>query len=538
MTSATPAAAATSGGLTADSVGDGGAMRHRQILEAMSGLLLALFIAMLSSTIVTTALPTIIAELHGSQTGYTWIVVATLLTSTATTPVWGKLADLFSKKLLVQVSIVIFAVGSVASGFAAGVGTLIAFRAVQGIGLGGISALAITIIGTMIPPRERGRYNGYLGAVMAGATVAGPLIGGTIVDSSLGWRWVFFVGAPFAVAALVILQKTLHVATIRRDVKVDYAGATLLMAGVSLLLVWVSFAGSSYGWMSWQTAAMVGGGVLLLGLTLWVERRTAEPIVPLDIVVQRTPALAIVASLAVGIAMIGGAVFLAQYFQIARGFSPTKAGLVTIPLMLGVFIASTISGRIITKTGKWKRWLVGGSTILVGGLAMLAAIDHETPVTFVSIAMLVVGLGVGALIQNLVLTVQNTVDVRDIGVASSTATFFRSLGGTIGVSVLGALLATQMKTKITDGLAAMDVPGGSGATGGDLDISALPAPVEHLYRAVQGDVTGHIFLVSAVIAAVGLVATLFIHEAPLQESVAMHPEEPAPGEAELSPAPA
>src|SRR4051812_23886736 len=250
-----------------------GAMSHREIMEALSGLLLVLFVAMASSTIVSTALPKIIGSLNGSQTQYTWVVTATLLTATASTPIWGKLADLYSKKLLVQIAIVVFVLGSIVAGFSQSAGQLIAARAFQGLGMGGVQALVQVAIAAMIPPRERGRYNGYLGGVMALATVGGPLLGGLIVDTAwLGWRWCFFIGAPVAVIALVLLQATLHLPTIKRDnVKIDYLGASLIAAGVSLLLIWVSFVDSSFAWLSWPTYAMVGGSLLLLALAVLVE---------------------------------------------------------------------------------------------------------------------------------------------------------------------------------------------------------------------------------------------------------------------------
>src|SRR6476469_2747694 len=251
------------------------AAEHRRRLESLSGLLLALFVAMISSTVVSIALPRIIGELNGTQTQYTWVVTATLLTATATTPIWGKLADLFNKKTLLQTAIVIFVVGSVISGFSQDTTQLIAARAFQGIGMGGVQALAQVVMAAIIPPRERGRYNGYLGAVMAVATVGGPLLGGLIVDVSwLGWRWCFFVGVPIAAAAFAVLQRTLKLETLRREnVQVDYLGATLIAAGVSVLLIWVSFVDNSFGWLSWETAAMVGGGGVLLALAVLVESR-------------------------------------------------------------------------------------------------------------------------------------------------------------------------------------------------------------------------------------------------------------------------
>ncbi|MEU8230025.1 MDR family MFS transporter [Actinoplanes sp. NPDC048967] len=499
-----------------------GAMSHRQIMEALSGLLLVLFVAMSSATIVSTALPKIIGSLNGSQTQYTWVVTASLLTATATTPIWGKLADLYSKKLLVQLAIVLFIAGSVVAGFSQTAGQLIAARAFQGIGMGGVQALVQVAIAAMIPPRERGRYNGYLGGVLALATVGGPLLGGVIVDTSwLGWRWCFFIGAPIAVIALVVLQRTLHLATIRRDnVKIDYAGASLIAAGVSVLLIWVSFVDSSFDWISWQTGAMVGAGLVLLALAVWVESRAAEPVVPLEIVKQRTTALSILASLAVGMAMFGGSVFLGQYFQIGRGYSPTEAGLLTIPLMAGVLVSSTISGRMISNSGKIKPYIVAGTLVLVAGFAALSVIDHQTPLWYVGVGMALVGIGVGMSMQNLVLAVQNSVQLKDIGAASSTVAFFRSLGGTIGVSVLGAVLAHRVTDSITTQLAAAGVPASS--SGGDtssLNLAELPAAMQHIVRAAYGDATGHIFLISAAIAVVGVIAALLFKQITLRSTI-------------------
>ncbi|XVV12496.1 MDR family MFS transporter [Actinoplanes sp. CA-131856] len=509
-----------------------GAMSHRQIMEALSGLLLVLFVAMASSTIVSTALPTIIGALDGSQTQYTWVVTATLLTATASTPIWGKLADLYSKKLLVQISIVVFVLGSIIAGFAQTAPQLIAARAFQGLGMGGVQALVQVAIAAMIPPRERGRYNGYLGGVMALATVGGPLIGGLIVDSSLGWRWCFFIGAPIAVIALVVLQKTLNLEVIRRaNVKIDYLGAALIAAGVSVLLIWVSFVDGSFAWVSWQSAAMVGGALILLAAAVWTEKRVAEPVVPLDIVTKRNTALAILASLAVGMAMFGGAVFLGQYFQVGRGYSPTEAGLLTIPMMGGILISSTISGRLITKYGKIKPYILAGTIILVIGFAGLSFLDHDTPLWYVGASMFLVGAGVGMSMQNLVLTVQNTVSLKDIGAASSTVAFFRSLGGTIGVSVLGAVLARRVTDTITTDLANAGVSGGSSSGGSvsTLNLSALPDAVQHIVRAAYGDATGHIFLISAAVAVVGVVAAAFLKPIALRTTVDVDtPATPAP----------
>jgi EmrB/QacA subfamily drug resistance transporter len=511
MSASTPPAA------TADS----DAKTHRQLLEALSGLLLVLFVAMLSSTVVSTALPKIIGALNGSQTQYTWVVTATLLTATATTPIWGKLADLFNKKLLIQISIVIFVIGSAVAGASQNAGELIAARAFQGIGVGGLQALVQVAIAAMIPPRERGRYNGYLGGVMALATVGGPLLGGLIVDTSwLGWRWCFYFGVPVAIIALVLLQTTLHLPTNRRDnVKIDYLGATLIAAGVSLLLIWISFVDDTFAWLSWQTYTMVGGTLILLALAVLVESRAAEPIIPLPIVRQRNTALAILASLAVGMAMFGGAVFLGQYFQIGRGYSPTEAGLLTIPLMAGVLVTSIVSGRMITKTGRIKPYIIAGSVVLVAGFAVLSTIDHQTALWFVGIGMFLVGAGVGMSMQNLVLAVQNTVALKDIGAASSTVAFFRSLGGTIGVSVLGAVLARRVTDQITHDLTAAGIPASGSGGSSALNLTALPEPIVHIIRAAYGDATGHIFLISAIIGVVGIIAAIAMRPVMLRDSL-------------------
>ncbi|MFY0408852.1 MFS transporter, partial [Solicola sp. PLA-1-18] len=408
-------------------------------------------------------------------------------------------------------------------GFSRNVPELLGARVVQGLGMGGLTALAQSIIGSVIPPRVRGRYSGYMGAVMALATVSGPLIGGVIVDTpALGWRWCFFVCVPLAVMSLGVLQKFLHVETIKRKVKIDYLGALLISAGASLPLLWVSFAGNDFAWMSWQTAAFLGGTVVAVGLAIVVESKHPEPLVPLTVVKDRTTALAIIASVAVGIAMFGGSVFLGQYFQIARGYSPTEAGLLTIPLMVGSLVGTVTAGQIITRTGRWKRFLVGGSILLVAGLGMLGTIDHTTPIWHLSIFMVAMGVGMGMLMQNLVLAVQNTVDVTQVGAASGAVAFFRSLGGAVGVSVLGAVLASRVSDKMATGLSDLGISSAqadAGGGAGSLDLSAMPAPIRDLTRTAYGDATGRIFLIAAAVALISLVAVLLIREVPLRTTV-------------------
>nr|WP_181038843.1 MFS transporter [Arthrobacter sp. Y81] len=513
-------------------------MSHRQIMEALTGLLAAFFTAIISSTIVANALPTIMSELKGTQTDFAWVITAALLANAATTPIWGKLADLFDKKVLVQLSIVIFVAGSVMAGLSETIPLLLTARVIQGVAMGGLTALAQAIIGSIIPPRDRGKYSGYMGGVMAVGTAGGPLLGGFIVDSPLGWRWTFFVCVPLAVIALILLQITLKLPHVKRHAKIDWLGSILLTSGVSLLLIWVSFAGNPeyYDWWSWQTAAMVGGGVLLLTLLVVVESKVEQPIIPLKIISERTTALAILASVAVGVGMFGSSAFLGQYFQVARGATPTEAGLLTLPMIAGNLIGSVLSGQLISRTGKWKRYLVAGSILLIGGLGLAGTIDHTTELWLTGLYTAVLGLGLGLLMQNLVLAVQNTVRATDIGTASASVAFFRSVGGAIGVSVLGAVLANRVKELATEGLAAAGIPTAGGSAGASMDLQDMPAPIRDIMRAAYGDATAEIFLISAVIGIIALVAVLCIKEQPLRRTVDIVPATAASNNDNAAPA--
>ncbi|MFD5968639.1 MFS transporter [Streptomyces sp. NPDC060311] len=502
-------------------------MTHRQIMEALSGLLLGMFCAILSSTIVTNALPEIIGDLGGGQSAYTWVVTASLLTMTASTPLWGKLADLFSKKALVQIALIVFVIGSVVAGLAQNPAMLITARAIQGLGAGGLSALAQIIMAAMIAPRERGRYSGYLGATFAVATVGGPLLGGVITDTSwLGWRWCLYVGVPFAILALIVLQKTLHLPVVKRKVKVDWAGAFFVTAAVCLLLVWVTFADDKYSWMSWQTGAMVGGAIVLTLLFLLVESKASEPIIPLRLFRNRTITLASLASLFVGIAMFAGTVYFSQYFQLARDKSPTMSGVMTIPMIGGLFVSSTVSGIVITKTGKWKRWLLSGGVLLTAGLGLLSTMRYDTPYWHIGIFMALMGLGVGMMMQNLVLCTQNQVDPSDLGSASSTVTFFRSLGGAVGVSVLGSIMSTRISHYATDTIGQLkpedQMAAGKALGSGQIpDMDLLPAPIRTWLESAYGHGIADIFLYVAPIALLGFLVTLFIKEVPLRTKGAL-----------------
>ena len=505
----------------ADSSGTASSMSHRQILEALSGLLLAMFVAMLSGTVVSNALPRIVGDLHGSETSYTWVVTATLLTLTASTPLWGKLSDLINRKLLMQIAIFIYIFASLLAGLSQSTSFLIACRAVQGVGAGGILALTQVVLAAMVSPRERGRYSGYLGAVFAIATISGPLLGGVIVDTSwLGWRWCFYVGVPFAAAALIVLQKTLRLPTLRREgATVDYLGAALIVSGVSLLLIWVSLAGNEFDWASGQSVGMVAGGVVLLALAVLVELRVKEPIIPLSLFRHRTIALATIASLFVGVALYGATIFLSQYFQISRGKTPTVSGLLTMPLILGLALSSLVVGRIITKTGTWKRFLVLGAGLTAVGFGLLGTIRVDTSGVLVAVYMAIAGVGVGMTMQNLVLSVQNTVSIRELGSATATVSFFRSLGGAIGVSVLGAVLAAHVRTDIASGLAARNIPAGSMSGSNSLPNPAtLPPVVRTIVESAYGRGTAGVFLLATPLLILAFLAVLAIREVPLRTS--------------------
>ena len=500
---------------------------HRQILKVLTGLLLAMFVGNLSGTIVGNALPVIVGEIGGTQQQYTWIVTSMILASTAVTPIAGKLADLFDKKKLLLASMVVFIVGSILAGFATSAAMLIAVRVIQGLGMGANMVLIQIIIATIIPPRQRGRYNGYMGAVIAVATVSGPLAGGLIVDTPwLGWRWCFWATAPFMMAAIVVVIRNLHVTGKGRPgAKVDYLGALLISLSATLLLVWVSFANHEFAWMSWQTALLLAGVVVTALAFVLVERRVSEPVIPLNILTERTTALAIVASLAVGTVMFGTNVFLGQYFQIGRGYSPTVAGWLGLPLMVGLLVSSTMAGRWVTASGRWKPYVVGGLGLLALGMGVMATVDGDTSLGLISLYLLMAGLGLGASMQNLVLAVQNTVSLDNVGAATSSVTFFRSLGGAIGIQVLGAVYTKQVTAQTSEGMTAAGVD----ATGLDtstesLDLSQMPPALAEIVQGAYGNSIGLVFAIAAVFAVIGFAATVFMKGTELRNTWAV----PAP----------
>lgn len=511
-------------------------MSRRQVLEALSGLLLGMFVSMLASTVVSTSLPTIIHDLDGNQTAFTWVVTATLLTTAISTPIWGKLADLTNRKVLFQLAIGIFVLATAAAGFAQNPEWLITCRAVQGLGAGGLAALSQVLMADIISPRERGRYMGLFGAVMAVATIGGPLLGGVITDA-WGWRWNFFVALPFAILALILVQVTLHVPVRpKKKTSIDYVGIVLLSASVSLLLIWVTSATSSssaewsdlanQNWWSLWSVLMVGSSVLAAVLFVVVELRSREPLIPLTLFRNRTFTLSVIASIATGIAMFGASVFLSQYMQLARGATPTEAGLMTIPMIGGLLVASIGVGALVTKFGKWKPYLIVGSIFLISGAWLLSTIHYDTDFFLVSVYMFLLGAGVGMTMQNLVLVVQNTTRPEQIGVASSGVTFFRSLGGTIGVSVMGAALATRVTDLVAerkDDITAAIMSLGDQAqfwvqqlqSGSLPKVSAMPDALRVVFEDIYANGISHSFLIAVPFAVLSLIAIVFLPNKPL-----------------------
>jgi len=514
-------------------------MSHRQVLEALSGLLLGMFVSMIASTVVSSSMPIIVHDIHGSQSDYTWVITATLLATTVSTPVWGKLADLVSRKMLLQISLVIFVISSAVAGFSSTPELLIIMRVFQGLGGGGMAALSQIVMADIISPRERGKYMGLFGAVMAVGTIGGPLLGGWMTDhmgvitpDGLGWRWNFFVGIPFAIAAIILLQKTLHLPKLeKRKVSIDYFGIVLLGGGVSLILLWVTFAGNgTYGWTGAPLWQMVGSAAVLLIAFVFVELRSKEPLIDLHLFQNRTFTLAVIGSISVGLAMFGSSVYLSQYMIMARASSPTMAGVKTIPMMAGLLVISTVAGALITRTGKWKRYVVTGSVLLTVALFLLGTIHYDTNYWLVALYMFIMGAGVGMVMQNMVLVVQNAVEPKVMGVASSAVTFFRSLGGTIGVSWLGAMLASKLPNLIGErkgdlqaavGELAQKDPAALKAftdaqAAGTLPTpSSMPDTIRPIFEWAYGDAIAHVFFLAAPLAIVTLLAVIFMPNLPL-----------------------
>ncbi len=488
---------------------------------ALTAIFLSSFVSMISMNVVGTSMPRIIADIGGTQASFTWVVMATTLSSAISTPIWGKLADLTNKKILMQLAITVFMVGTIFSGMANDPSWLISFRVVQGLGVGGLGVLGQILLAEILSPIERGKYMGIMGAVMAVATVGGPLIGGLFTDT-IGWRWNFYVAVPFAIAALIMLQITLRLPTERKKVTIDYAGIVLISTGFSSLLIWITLVGSAFEWVSWQTATMVGAGLLLLAVAVFVELKAKEPLIPLTMFKDRTFTLSVLASVSVGVAMIATMVYIGQYMQIARGRSVIESSLLSLPMVAGLLISSTIVGQLISRYNKWKAYVVTGAIALFVGVVMMGQLRYDTSFWYVGVSLFVLGCGVGMTMQNLVLIVQNTVAPNDMGAASSAVTFFRTLAGSAGMSVMGTMLGHRVIDLLTEGFAKLAATNPEALVGSDAlregaipNVSELNPALAVVVEEAYGQAIGDIFLASAPVALLAIVAVIFLPNVPL-----------------------
>ncbi|UOQ90349.1 MFS transporter [Agromyces endophyticus] len=494
----------------------------REVFTALSGLIMGMFVAVLSGTVVSTSMPVIISDLGGDQAAYTWVITASLLATAVSTPIWGKLADLLDRKLLLQIALGLFVVGTVIAGFSQSTTMLIAVRVVQGLGAGGLMSLVMIAVALIISPRERGKYMGIVGGIMALATIGGPLLGGVITDA-FGWRANFFIGVPFAIAAIIMIQRTLHLPKPNRErVKIDYLGAILLTVGVSLLLIWVSMGGNQFDWDSMESFVIIGvSAAAVIGFVV-TEFFVEEPIVPMTLFTNRTFTLSVIASISIGVAMFATSVFLAQYFQLARGATPTESGLMTIPMIVGQMGASIGIGQLVSRFGKWKGWMLLGTVFVIAGVTAMTTLRYDTEFTLVSVYMFVLGAGLGMVMQNLTLVVQNDTPPSQLGAASSGVNFFRSIAGTIGVTIMGSVLATQVTTHITDGLSKFtptspdEIDALKSLAGGTLPkVSELPDTIRVIVEGSYGHGIADVFFIAIPLAVLSLIAIAFLPNKPL-----------------------
>jgi EmrB/QacA subfamily drug resistance transporter len=498
-----------------------GLMTHREVLTVIAGLMVGLFLAALDQTIVATALPTIVGDLGGLNE-YSWTVTAYLLTATASTPLYGKIGDLYGRKRVFQAAILIFIAGSLVSGVAQDMAVLIAGRAIQGLGAGGLIALTLAIVGDIVSPRERGRYQGLFGAVFGIASVLGPLLGGFFTEQ-LTWRWVFWINVPLGLVALVTIQRTLHLPKKRVEHKVDYVGAALIVAGVSAILLVTVWGGQQYEWTSPTIIGLAVTGVaMIVAFVLW-ELRVPEPLLPMRLFRNSVFTNTSIVSFLFGFTFFGAIIYLPFYLQVVRGYSPTQSGLLLLPLVLGIFITSTGSGQAITRTGRYKIFPVVGLMIIPVALWWLSTLTVDTPLPNLLLRVFVLGIGLGLVIQTLVVAVQNAVEPRDLGVATSSNTFFRSMGGAVGTAVFGSVLTSTLTSELAaafpDGL-----PGGATAGSLQSDVAAIqalpPAVREPLLEAFTVAID-RVFVVGVPVALVALVVMLFLKEIPLRETTGL-----------------
>ncbi|MBZ9595661.1 MFS transporter [Streptomyces erythrochromogenes] len=499
--------------------GPAGEHSSREVLVPIGALLLGLLIAALDQTIVSTALPTIVSDL-GGMAHLSWVVTAYMLAATAATPLWGKLGDQYGRKKLFQYAIVLFLIGSALCGLAQDMPQLIGFRALQGLGGGGLIVLSMAIVGDIVPPRERGRYQGLFGAVFGATSVLGPLLGGLFVDN-LSWRWVFYINLPIGLVALVVIAAALHIPVRSSKHTIDYLG-TFLIACVATCLVLVASLGATWGWGSARIVGVAVLGILLLAGFLLVERKAAEPVLPLKLFRIRTFTLCSAISFVVGFAMFGAMVYLPTFLQIVQGVSPTMSGVHMLPMVIGMLISSTASGQIVSRTGRWKVFPLAGTAVTALGLLLLHQLHRTSSTWEMSVYFFVFGAGLGLVMQVLVLVVQNAVSYADLGVATSGATFFRSIGASFGVAIFGTVFTNQLDDKLSASLADVTLPADAGIPELEADpraIGALPGDLRPRVLDAYATAITDVFLYAVPVVLIAFVLACFLKEDKLRASV-------------------
>jgi EmrB/QacA subfamily drug resistance transporter len=490
---------------------------HRQVLAIMGALMLGMLLAALDQTVVSTALPTIVGDLGGLN-HLSWVVTSYLLASTISLPLYGKLGDQYGRKRLFQFAICIFLVGSMLSGLSQNMAELIGFRALQGLGAGGLMVGAQAIIGDVVSPRERGRYQGYMGGVFALASVAGPLLGGFLTQS-VSWRWIFYINVPVGAVALFVTATVLHLPRRHITHRIDWLGAALLAASASTLILLTTWAGTEYPWISAPIIGLAGACLVALAIFIFVERDVAEPIIPPRLFRIPTFNITSAVGFVIGLAMFGAIVFLPLFLQLVDGSSPTTSGLQLLPLMAGLLVASILSGQIISKIGRYKIFPVAGTAVTTIGLVLLSTLDPHTPRLVMSLYMVVLGAGLGMVMQVLVLAVQNAVDHADLGVATSSATFLRSIGSSLGVAIFGAIFSGQLAINLRADLPAAALKGKLDPTslqGNPAELDKLPPGIHAGLIQAVSDSLHVVFLAAVPFLIIGFLLTLLLREVPLR----------------------